>query len=263
MIHGNRCDAKKNAKALLSQTHRQHYVRWKKKPYYLGTDEIEAEGRRREFLGELLSRDADPNHLRLTIDDLCLLYMEHVRQHYRKNGEETSEVRNIQVALRPLVRLYGRIRPREFGPKKLKKIREAMIEAGCVRTSINRQIGRIKRLYKWATAEELVPVEIYQALTTVTGLKAGRSSAEESAPICPVAEDAVYAIEPFFSRPVWGMIQVQLLTGMRPGEVVPLRGCDLNMSGCVWEFIPAKPQNRASRKTAGDFHRPACPRDCP
>ena len=32
------------------------------------------------------------------------------------------------------------------------------------------------------------------------------------------------------------MIQVQLLTGMRPGEVVLMRGCDLNIANDVWEY---------------------------
>lgn len=35
------------------------------------------------------------------------------------------------------------------------------------------------------------------------------------------------------------MIQLQPLTGMRPGEVVLMRGCDLNTSGRVWEFVPS------------------------
>jgi integrase len=34
------------------------------------------------------------------------------------------------------------------------------------------------------------------------------------------------------------MIQLQILTGMRPGEVVQMRGRDLNMSGKVWEYRP-------------------------
>lgn len=82
------------------------------------------------------------------------------------------------------------------------------------------------------------PSRVHQALTTIAGLKAGRSTAKESTPVCPVAEDAIYAVKPYVSRPVWAMIQVQLLTGMRPSEVVALRGRDLNMSGRVWEYIP-------------------------
>ena len=34
------------------------------------------------------------------------------------------------------------------------------------------------------------------------------------------------------------MIEVQLLTGARPGEVLIMRGCDLDMTGDVWEFTP-------------------------
>ena len=34
------------------------------------------------------------------------------------------------------------------------------------------------------------------------------------------------------------MIQLQRVSGMRPGEVTALRGCDLNMSGELWEYVP-------------------------
>jgi integrase len=44
------------------------------------------------------------------------------------------------------------------------------------------------------------------------------------------------------------MIQLQLLTGMRPGEVVVMRGCDLNMTGPVWTYLPK------SHKTAWHGH---------
>ena len=42
----------------------------------------------------------------------------------------------------------------------------------------------------------------------------------------------------FVSVPVWGMIETQLHTGMRQGEVMTMRGCDLNVSGAVWEYSP-------------------------
>jgi integrase len=34
------------------------------------------------------------------------------------------------------------------------------------------------------------------------------------------------------------MIQLQLVTGMRPGEVTAMRGCDLTMCGPLWEYSP-------------------------
>lgn len=39
-------------------------------------------------------------------------------------------------------------------------------------------------------------------------------------------------------RQVWAMIQLQLLTGMRPGEARLMRGCDLDVSGNIWTYSP-------------------------
>ena len=34
------------------------------------------------------------------------------------------------------------------------------------------------------------------------------------------------------------MVRLQLASGMRPGELVIMRACDLNMSGAIWEYVP-------------------------
>jgi integrase len=36
------------------------------------------------------------------------------------------------------------------------------------------------------------------------------------------------------------MIRLQLASGMRPGEVVTMRGCDLDTTGAVWVYTPQK-----------------------
>ncbi len=41
-------------------------------------------------------------------------------------------------------------------------------------------------------------------------------------------------IRPHVSAQIWAMIQVQLLSGCRPDEVVRLRPVDIDMSGDVW-----------------------------
>ena len=113
-----------------------------------------------------------------------------------------------------------------------------MIEAGIVRTSINRNVGRIRRLFKWGVENELVPVNVHVALTTVSGLRHGRSEAVESSPVKPVPEADIEAVKPHVSRQVWAMIQVQLVTGMRPGEVRLMRIADVDMSGSIWSYRP-------------------------
>jgi integrase len=192
-----------------------------------------------ELITEWRIRNCDADRYTLTVDDLALLYLAHAKQHYRKAGRHTSEVHCIRSALRYLVATAGRTRVRSFGPKLLKSVRERMVSAGDCRSTINSNVGRLRRMFKWAVAEELVPVAVLTALQAVQGLQAGRCDAIDRAPVRPVPQDAIDAIRPFVSRPVWAMVQLQLLTGMRPGEVLSMRACDLNMSGRTWEFMPS------------------------
>ena len=98
-------------------------------------------------------------------------------------------------------------------------------------------------MVKWAVSEELVPPAVLVGLQSIPDLKAGRSQARETGAVHPVSIDRVIAIENHISAPVWGMIQFQLLTGAgleRPGVV---RGCDLNMAGEIWEYVPESHKN--------------------
>ncbi len=96
---------------------------------------------------------------------------------------------------------------------------------------------------------ELVPPAVFQSLKAVPGLRYGRSDARESAPVKPVPEAFIDAIRGKVLPPVWAMVELQRLTGMRPGEATAMRGCDLNMSGNVWTYEPAQ------HKTAHHGHR--------
>lgn len=185
----------------------------------------------------LVGQDVD--RLALQVDDLCLLYVDYVREHYRKGGEETSEVHCIQLALRHLVKVHGETRIRDFSPKKLKAVRDSMIASGYVRSSINLHVGRIKRMFRWGVSEELVPVEVYQSLCTVSGLRKGRTRAKESEPVRPVPESVLEATLPHLTSIVQTMVRLQLLTGMRPGEVCAMRPCDVTLTtDGVWVYRP-------------------------
>jgi hypothetical protein len=87
-------------------------------------------------------------------------------------------------------------------------------------------------MFKWAVSEELVAESVYNALTTVRGLERGRSEARETEPVGPVADSVVEAKLPRLTHTVRAMVQVQRLTGARPGEICLMRACDLDMSGC-------------------------------
>ena len=228
----------------------QARVRINGRDHYLGPyGSPESRERYDDLIAEWFARRGDIGNIRLRVDDLCLLYLEHARQYYVKNGCPTSEQSVIRIALRYVVEKYGRVRAREFGPKALKDVRQAMIDDGHCRSSINIHMGRIRRMFKWAVEDELLPPTMLTALQAVAGLRAGRTKAKESAPVKPVPDAWVQAVKPHLSRQVWGMIELQILTGMRPGEVMAMRGCDLSTSGKVWEYVPE------SHKTEHHGHR--------
>jgi len=173
-------------------------------------------------------------------------YWQYALSYYVKDGQPTGEVSAIRSALRPLLRLYATEEAAKFGPLKLKAVRNEMIAAGWSRKAINTQIGRIKRLFAWAVENELLAGEVDHALRAVKGLRYGRSAAKESAPVGPAPEAHVVALRPHVSDQVWAMIQLQQLTGMRPGEVVIMRVADLDIpvparrEEGVWTYRPAR-----------------------
>src|SRR5205823_992466 len=147
---------------------------------------------------------------------------------------------------------------------------------GLARRTINQRIARIIRAFKFGVENEMIPADVHHALKAVPGLKRGRSAAKKSKSVKPVPDEHIEATLPYWPRqaggsggenpdpcrhieatlPYWprqvrAMIQLQRLTGMRNGEVVIMRGCDLDTSGSVWIYWPK------SHKTA---YREKCPR---
>jgi integrase len=172
-----------------------------------------------------------------TVAEILAAYWGHAEVYYSKpDGSPSPELHCLRAALAPVRRLYDDLPAREFTPKKLAALREAMIEAGLTRSTINRNVGRVKRVFKWAVANELVPPSVSHGLQVVAGLKAGRSGAREGRKVRPVAIELVERTLPTLPPTVARMVEVQLLTGMRSTEVCRLRPCDLDRSSDVWVY---------------------------
>ncbi len=174
----------------------------------------------------------------LTIDEMILAYWGFAKTYYRKHGEPTKEQESLKTAFRPLRKLYGGMPAADFSPLKLKAVRDAFIEAGWCRSNINKHVGRVKRLFKWGVEHELVPPSVNHGLAAVAGLRKGRSAAKEAPPVKPVPLATVEATLPHLAPTVQAMVRIELLTGMRPGEVVIMRGRDLDMGEETWVYRP-------------------------
>jgi integrase len=188
--------------------------------------------------GNRMAPDTDSSDL--SVSELVLMFWRHAKGYYRgPDGKPTTELRNLKAALRPLRRLYGKTSARDFGPRALKAVIQEMVRMKWCRTHINRQIPRIKLLFKWAVSNELVPASVHHALITVSGLRIGRSDAPESEPVKPVPDGLVDSTLKHVLPQVQAMIELQRLTGMRPAEVCGMRGVDIDTTGKLWLYRPA------------------------
>jgi integrase len=175
----------------------------------------------------------------LRVSELLVAYLKFAGSYYVKHGQPTGELDNIKYAVDPLRDLYARQRVADFGPRCLKAVRDRMIESGLCRSVINGRVNRIRRAFKWGVENELVPPSVLPALQAVAPLKAGRSKARETAAVEPVPVEHIEAVLPLVTHPVRAMIELQLVTGMRPGEVVLMRPCDIERSEKIWAYRPA------------------------
>lgn len=180
----------------------------------------------------------DPHRIALNVAELALEYLRYAKSYYVKNGQLTSEVASLRAALRPLIALHSKVPAAEYSPRLLKEVRERMIASGGARTTINQQIDRIRRMFRWGVEEERIPVAVYQALKTVPGLRRGRTVARETPPVRPVEQSIVAATLPCLPPIVADMVQLQRLCSMRPGEVCQLRLADIDRSTPVWTYRP-------------------------
>lgn len=185
----------------------------------------------------LASLPSAKNHC-VSINAIILQYLIYADGYYRKHGKPTGEMNNIRAALGSLKKMFGRAAAEHFGPKDLELVRDSMVEADLCRKTINGRISRIRRLFRWASKEGLVPASAYHGLLALDGLKFGRSRARETQRIRPVPDEHVSRVLPYLNRHVRAMVQVQHLTGMRPQEVRNLRTGDIDITGEVWIFTP-------------------------
>jgi len=180
----------------------------------------------------------EPEATGITLAALGVRYLDWAEGYYRTaDGGTTSSVDGIRMALKALFP-FSDLPAAAFGPKMLKRMQEMLVREGRPRVTVNRTVKTLRRLFKWAAAEELVPAEVWRSLEAVAPLQKGRTDAPEVPKVKEVPDEVVEATLPHLGRILATMVQVQRLTGARPGEVCLLRPADIDRSGDIWVFTP-------------------------
>lgn len=82
-----------------------------------------------------------------TLLEILAPYWEWARRRYTP-----AEVATVRSALRVAEALYGSMPANRFGPKALRAVRAEMVRRGWTRRQINRQISRVRGMFRWAAS---------------------------------------------------------------------------------------------------------------
>lgn len=209
------------------------------KPHRLGTDPAHARELYDRLIAEWLSNGrrmpatTAESPQTVTVQRIILEYWRYVKRRYQPGKAST-----IRQALRITRELYGSTPANEFGPKRLRVVRDRFIAREWARPYVNEQVRWLRSMFKWASSHELVDVRVYRALQTVEPLRKGEAM-REGRTVKPVPREQLRRVRRLLPRPVRGLVNLQLLTGARPGELVGLRPVDIDTSGAVWRYCPA------------------------
>ena len=174
----------------------------------------------------------------LTVAELAAAYWTYAKGYYQKDRRPTRSLDRVKLAIRLLRTTYGPTLAHDFGPLALEAIQKQLAAGRRCRKYCNNLIDSIKRIFKWTTSQELLPVTLYRASATVPGLCRGRSSARETERVKPVENEVVEVTLRHLPPIVADMVNLPRLSGRRPAEVCILRPCDLDTSAAVWSYRP-------------------------
>ena len=184
----------------------------------------------------------------ITVSEICVDYTKASKKRYQdQDGKPTEEFKTVQRIMRQLRSNYGGTDASEFKALRFKAIRQVIAENGLsennpapiCRHVVNKYCRHIIRAFKLAAENEKLQPENYQSMKAVETLKKGSTTAHETDPIKPIEEELVEKTLQHLHGIAADMVRIQLLTGMRPGELCQLRPTDIDRSGEIWVFTPA------------------------
>jgi len=174
----------------------------------------------------------------ITVDELAAKYNPYAESYYTKQGVATSQTAIIKLATNVVLAKFSHLEARKFGPLALRACQDELVTKGLARNEVNRRIRLIRKMFKSGVAMEMIEPSVLHGLQAVDGLRRGRTTAPDKRPVRPIHRSQIDAMLPHVAPAVAAMVRLQELTGMRPNEVVQIRGCDLNMSGSIWDYRP-------------------------
>ena len=170
-----------------------------------------------------------------TVAELIRAFFRHADAYYLKpDGTPTDEIHCLNSALKPVRELFGFTPTRAFTPSMLITAREKFIETGWTRGFCNRSTNRVRGVFKWGVQSGIVPVAVWQALTSITPLKSGRCDAHDNEKREAVSEDNLEAVRARLKQRNRDILDLLLLTAARIGELLSVKWSMIDQTEDTW-----------------------------
>lgn len=173
-----------------------------------------------------------------TIMELTVRWFHSLRTDY---GDARRENKNYEQVLKALNRLFSSRMVADFDCLDLDTLRDALISGswlnheerarrekhgqalGWSRSVINRQMVRVRTMFKWAESKGLAPRGSSAHLATLPPLPRNSARVRTLPPKKPIDWEHAQKILPFVPAVVGAMLELQSLTGLRTSEVCRIR----------------------------------------
>jgi integrase len=162
----------------------------------------------------------------MTVNDALEAYRRFAAGRYT----DKREANRIGTALAAVADLYGTQPAASFRAKAMREVRARLLTGGKKprsRRYVNKLARSIQTAWRWLACEELVPAEAAASVGLVRALGPGDGGVERG-PVLPPPPGLVERTLPKCPPTVAAMVRVQLLTGMRPGEVCRMTGGEVS-----------------------------------
>jgi len=234
------------------------YVYYDRKPHYLGPWNS-PEARRayatwiKAWEAANVPRAEFKRGVVVTVGDLVAAHNEYADRHYRRrDGTKTDEVRAMRRCSRELVERHIDDDVEAIEGRDLRAIVEIWIAAGISRKSVNKMLGKLKRIFRWGAGRNLVTEATAARLWLVKGISAGEGG-RETDEVAPVPLRTLARTLKAMPVDLAAMARVQYYCGCRPGEVCAMapgeivRGGSFRVEGRtvkippgLWVFLPGQ-----------------------
>jgi len=167
----------------------------------------------------------------ITVSELIAMWIRENAAFLKKSSSARCAIKTPNSVM---IALYGSTLANEMTPLKMKAVRQVLLSKKFARITINKQIAYLARVFALGVENQCVDPSVHNALKCIKPLERNKTTAHEYNRIRPVPIKDVEATLPFLNKTLADMVQVQLLTGMRPGEVCGLKRAYFNCDGDVW-----------------------------